>query len=163
MLIRRFVSALLTLSMLGVSVPAMASDDGGASTQQTATPPGFKASARGPLARAVETAVVEAVAQRSGRTRRSNPYGTVSYVLMGAGGLLTVYGLVHSTGVKCEEGSGLLDFNCSGTKSKGVIFSGLGAAGLGAWLFMRGERQRNVMPSISFDGRTIVANKRWSF
>lgn len=80
---------------------------------------------------------------------------------MGVGGGLTVYGLTHTTGVECDFGNANL--GCKTTRSKGLVFGGLGAAGVGLWLFMRGERQRNVMPSISFDGRTIVASKRWSF
>ena len=161
MAIRRLVSVFLTLSMLGASVPAAVAADDGAATQRTATEPGFSASARQAPVRTLEAAAFEAAMQRNRRTRRSNPYATLSYVLMGAGGGLTVYGLTHATGIECDLGGA--NIGCKQTRSKGLLFGGLGAAAVGLWLFMRGERERNVMPSISFDGRTIVASKRWSF
>lgn len=119
------------------------------------------AAPRSILDRAVEAVGFGTTTQRNRRTRRTNPYGTLSYVLMGAGGTIAVYGMTHTSGVECDIGGDQI--GCRQTKSKSVIFSGLGAAGLGLWLFVKGEGQRNMAPSIWFDGRTIVASKRWSF
>ena len=120
MAIRRLMAALLAFSMLGASVPAAVAADDGAATRRTATEPGLSASAKQVLDRTLEAAAFEAATQRSRRTRRSNPYGVVSYVLMGAGGGLTVYGLTHTTGVECDFGGA--NIGCKTTRSKGGAF-----------------------------------------
>jgi hypothetical protein len=55
---------------------------------------------------------------------------------------------VAPSGVKCQEGRGFLDFECGTTANKGLLFGGLGAAGVGAALLAVGEGKRGL-PSIS--------------
>ena len=165
-LLGRFASVFLTLALLGASAPpAMAQEGAGGRTLEGA--PDAPSRLAGPVATgpilvgALEAAAREAAMQRGGRTRRSNPYGTASYVLMGAGGVMTLYGMLYR-GAKCEyDPTTFID--CKRTANKGLLFSGLGAAGLGVWLFVKGEGQRNTVPSVWFDGRHLAVSKQWSF
>ena len=166
----RLLSVFLTFATLGASATAAVAGgdragNGRAFESRSAAPaaPARRGSAPSILDSAMEagTTAGAAAVQRNRRTRRSNPYGPMSYALMGVGGGLAIYGMIHTSGVECDiSETGL---GCKETRNKAVIFSGLGAAGAGLWLFMKGENERNAMPSIWFDGRTIAATKRWSF
>lgn len=153
---RLLLSVFLVFSMLGASVPVAAAAGDGDVVPRTATEPGI--SMEQVMDHVLESA---AMTQRSRRARRSNPYSFASYAIMGIGGGLTIYGLTHTTGVKCDFNDASI--GCKTTKSKSLIFGGLGMIGAGFWLYLRGEDQRNTMPSIQFDGRTFVASKRWTF
>ncbi|MEQ1574890.1 MAG: hypothetical protein ABMA15_19765 [Vicinamibacterales bacterium] len=67
-----------------------------------------------------------------------NPYFLPAVILMGAGGLVALYGLTHETGVECS-GIGTVGVSCGTTKSKATIFTGVGMAGVGAFLFNKGR------------------------
>ena len=73
---------------------------------------------------------------------------------MGVGGLLTVLAFASRSGetilgrADCEvTGPRFLHIACSTTSNKGLLVSGLGAVGVGALLYMRGENRRS--PSIA--------------
>jgi hypothetical protein len=66
-----------------------------------------------------------------------NPYFWPGVALMSAGGLVFLYGVTHDTGVECAFT--VVAANCGTTKSKATIFTGLGMAGVGAFLFYKGR------------------------
>jgi hypothetical protein len=90
-----------------------------------------------------------------------NPYFIASIALMGAGGLVAIYGLTHETGIECT-GSGL-SVACSTTKSTGTAIAGVAIAGVGAFLFYRGEQQKKSSPEIVAGphGITLRQHLRW--
>lgn len=90
--------------------------------------------------------------------RGDNPYLIPGVVLIGAGGTVLLYGLVHDTGVSCD--ATLLSVNCETTKSKGTIIAGAAIAGVGAILLMRGERDRSRSPELVFRPGGVMVRER---
>ena len=94
----------------------------------------------GDLTASVERAALAAAAQARPNARGSNddnPYFIPAMVLLGGGALVSLYGLTHTTGVECS--SVAFGTSCGLTKSKTTIFTGVGLAGAGAYLYYRGR------------------------
>jgi hypothetical protein len=87
-----------------------------------------------------------------------NPYFIPAVVLMGAGGLVTLYGLTHDTGVECSSIT-LASVSCGTTKSKTTIFTGVGILGVGTYLFYKGK-QRSSSPEILAGPNVIAVRQR---
>jgi hypothetical protein len=110
-----------------------------------------------------EAAIRLAETQRPAAGGR-NPYQTPSLVLMGLGGTLTVLSFLAPSGVSCREtGPGLIDIECGTQANKGLLFSGLGAVGLGAYLWMKGDKQRAAQPILTPTPGGIALQHRFRF
>lgn len=86
--------------------------------------------------------------------------------LVGGGALLMLLGFMSTSGVECTVGetrSGTITSGCDSKSNKGLIFAGLGAAGLGGVLIMRGEKQRNSAPYIMPTAGGVAVGQRLSF
>src|SRR5262245_60723114 len=125
---RRVIAALL---ILGMASPAVAQ------IRESAAKEAALVAQPGELAQARPNAPSQ---------REDNPYFIPAIVLLGAGGLVTLYGLMHETGVECDSRSSG-SFSCGTTKSKATIFTGVGIVGAGVWLFYRGQ-QKSRNPQI---------------
>ena len=90
------------------------------------------------VSNAVRTAPAAQARPNARGLNDDNPYFLPSVVLMGAGGLVSLYGMSHNTGVQCTS-PGLVTFSCGTTKSKTTIFSGVGMIGAGVYLFYKGK------------------------
>lgn len=91
--------------------------------------------------------------------RGDNPYLIPGVVLIGTGGTVLLYGLVHDTGVSCD--GTLFTVNCQTTKSKGTIIAGAAIAGVGAILLMKGEQDRSPSPEVVFGAGGVMIRKRF--
>ena len=91
-----------------------------------------------------------------------NPYFVPSVLLMGAGGLVTLVGMTHDTGVACS-GIGTAGFSCGTTKSKATIFAGAGMLGVGAYLFHKGKAQQKSLPEIIAGPAVVGVRQRLSW
>lgn len=92
--------------------------------------------------------------------RGRNPYSTPALVLIGGGAGLFVLAFLAPSGVDCDVDN---DFNvdCGTTANKGLLFSGLGAMGVGAYLYFKGENMRG--PNIKPIPGGIVVRQRIKF
>lgn len=109
-----------------------------------------------------ESAAKEVAKLAQAQTQRpssagENPYRTPAIVLMGGGAALALVGLEMKS---CSIGIGT-DYSVNCGSNKGVMFAGLGAAGLGAVLFARGESQRR--PFIAAIPGGVYIGKRIKF
>ena len=91
--------------------------------------------------------------------RGDNPYETPAIILMAAGGGLVLFSMLDQ-GVSCS--SSVTTFNCGSHANKGLLFAGLGSAGAGVFLFMKGEAQRNH-PMIAPLPRGFILSHRIKF
>jgi hypothetical protein len=94
--------------------------------------------------------------QRPTTARGDNPYETPAIILISGGTLLSVLALVAPAGINCDN-----DLNCETTGHKGLLVAGLGMAGVGVGLFMKGERQRS--PDIALLPGGVYVGKRVKF
>jgi hypothetical protein len=105
----------------------------------------------------------EAAAQTRQRGRGENELIVPGIVLISGGAGLALLGVIYPSGAKCEETGGRnFGIQCGTTANKGLLFTGLGAAALGGYLIMRGEKQRN-RPFVAPTAGGIVAGHRLSF
>jgi len=97
-----------------------------------------------------DAAVADAQA-RSRRARAENPYKMPGLVLLSAGAALTLFGFIFPSGVECTDRGGAfsLDVQCGTKANKGLLFTGIGAAGVGTFLMMKGSRDSSASPSVS--------------
>jgi hypothetical protein len=96
-------------------------------------------------------------AQRPSTARGDNPYETPAILLMAGGAGLTVLAAVLPPGLKCDNFG-----DCATTGHKGLLVSGLGLAGFGAVLFLKGQSQRrpDIVP---LPGRGLYVGQRLTF
>ena len=113
-----------------------------------------------------ETARAEAVLRAAEQARpnaggqgNDNPYLIPSLALLGLGTVVTLYGLVHDTGVACNSNSSLTSVSCGTTKSKATIFAGLAMVGAGGFLYARGKK-RSRSPELLIGVGAIGARQR---
>lgn len=103
------------------------------------------------LRRSIDNAATR-FAQAASRpaARGENPYMVPGLVLISGGGVLTLYAFLSPSGVECSDTSTRNTFSveCGTKANKGLLFTGLGAAGVGVLLLMKGEKHRNASPSI---------------
>lgn len=93
-----------------------------------------------------------------------NPHATPAIVLMGAGASLVALAFIAPSGVSCEDtGRNLADISCGTHANKGLLFTGIGAAGVGVFLWMKGDRQRQSQPSVAPTAGGFVVRQRFSF
>lgn len=123
----------------------------------------FAGGIRDSIPGAVERNLAEQARQRG---RGDNPMMIPGIALIGGGGLLMALGLMSSSGVECTVGesrSGAITGGCDTKSNKGLIFAGLGAAGVGGFLLMRGAKQRNSSPYIMPTVGGVSVGQRLSF
>lgn len=112
------------------------------------------------IQKAIKAEAVRAAQTQRPAARGRNPYQTPAIVLLGVGAGLFVLAFVSPSGFKCDADD---DFNvdCGTTANKGLLFGGLGAAGVGAYLYFKGENMRG--PNIKPVSRGLVLEKRIRF
>lgn len=88
-----------------------------------------------------------------------DPYRLPGLIMLIGGGLLALAGAADTTGVRCE--SDAVSFGCSTTRNKGLIFTGIGIAGVGSYFLLRGQRERS--PSVQFGPDGFAVRHRLSF
>lgn len=117
----------------------------------------------GDLSKSVKTAVEREMAQSRPAARGENPYKIAAIGLMGGGATLTILAFTNPTGVECSDKGGLTSYSveCGTKANKGLLFSGIGAIGLGAFLFWKGERERS--PEIVVHGGRLFIRERISW
>lgn len=110
----------------------------------------------------VTSAAAAAARLGAQRTRpepaNDDPYRLPGFIMLIGGGVLAIAGAADDTGVQCETSAG--SFDCSTTKNKGLIFTGLGLAGVGSYFLLR---QRGRSPSIEFGYDSVTVQQRLSF
>ncbi|MEQ1909829.1 MAG: hypothetical protein ABMA15_13455 [Vicinamibacterales bacterium] len=141
---RRLIAAVL---VLGITSPAVADIRGSLNRE------GALAGQQAALAAAAQAR------PNANGTSGDNPYFIPAMVLLGAGGVVTLYGLTHDTGVSCSTNSAVTSVSCGTTKSKATIFTGLGMVGVGGYLFSKGK-QRRSSPQILTGPRAIGVGQR---
>jgi hypothetical protein len=92
----------------------------------------------GPIAASARRAAMN---QARPAPRGDNPYLLPSLGLIGVGGTLMVLGFLTTSGIECTSTSVSVD--CGAKSNKGLIIAGAVAAGLGGFVFMRGESKRS--------------------
>lgn len=130
-----------TILILGIATPALAAD----------------------LAASISSEARAAASQARPNARGQNddnPYFLPAVIIMGAGGLVALYGMTHDTGVQCTDTR--TSFACGTTKSKATIFTGVGMIGVGAYLFYKG-RQQSSSPEILAGPNVIGVRQRLSW
>ena len=103
-------------------------------------------------------ATLEAEAQRPA-ARGENPYMLPGLILVGGGAALSVIGFTVQTGVKCTED--VSSFECGTTANKGLVFSGVAIAGVGAALIVIGQG-KSGMPTLAPRPRGFEIRQRIS-
>jgi hypothetical protein len=105
-------------------------------------------------------------AQEAPAAKRANPYFWPGVGLMGGGALLALYGFNHTTGAEIHIGTDPAGIPTSITaeekKATGLGFVGLGIAGAGAFVYMKGNKQ-SAMPSVQFGAGRMALTHRVSF
>jgi hypothetical protein len=114
------------------------------------------------LSQAAQRAVSKMAGQISqgGTTSDENPYFLPGILTLSAGGLITIYGLVHESGVDCS--TSISTVSCNTTHSTGVIVAGLVIAGAGGYLLYRGNQQKHS-PQIVVGPGGLVVRERFSW
>ena len=114
--------------------------------------------------RSIDKAVAaEVQASRRRAARDENPHKVLALGLIGAGATLAILAFVMPSGVECREtGPSVFSLECGTKANKGLLFAGLGAAGLGGIMYMKGERQR-AAPSITPTIGGVVIRQRVRF
>lgn len=115
--------------------------------------------------RSIDKAVAEqAQAPRRRAARDENPHKVAALTLLGVGATLAVLGFVLPSGAECTDSSTSRGFavECGTKANKGLLFAGVGAAGLGGFLYMKGERQR-AAPSITATAGGVIIRQRVRF
>ena len=88
-----------------------------------------------------------------------NPYFIPAIALLAVGGVVTLYGMTHETGVACNSNNSLTSVSCGVTKSKATIAAGLGMVGVGTFLFVKGKKRSNS-PELLIGAGTVGARQR---
>jgi hypothetical protein len=108
-------------------------------------------------------AAAAGAAQARQRGRGENPMMVPGLVLMGGGASLATLAMLAPSGVKCKDTGGRsFGVECGTTANKGLLFTGLGAVGVGGYLIMRGEKQRSA-PFVAPTVGGVVAGHRFTF
>lgn len=114
--------------------------------------------------RSIDKAVAEEAQAATRRAARDeNPHKGAAITLLSAGAGLVLLGFVMPSGAECKEtNSSLYGIECGTKANKGLLFAGLGAAGLGGFMYMKGEQQR-ATPSIMTTAGGVVVRSRVRF
>ena len=94
--------------------------------------------------RSIDKAVAAEVQANRRAARDENPHKAAAITLLSAGAGLVILGFTMPSGVECTDNSTsrTISIDCGTKANKGLLFAGVGAAGLGGFLYMKGERQR---------------------
>jgi hypothetical protein len=106
----------------------------------------------------------EAAEQQRPAARGEHPYLVPGLAMLGGGGVILLYGLVHETGGECSVGGTVANttVKCETTHSTGTIVAGAAIAGVGAFLLLKGENQRSSPAIVAGPGRLgLVQRIRW--
>jgi hypothetical protein len=94
----------------------------------------------GDLTTSISKAATELAGQQSTAARGANPYMIPGLALIGGGGVVAVLGMLSTTSASCTVSTSTVA--CDTGNNKGLLFGGLGIAGVGVWLLMKGEHER---------------------
>ena len=84
--------------------------------------------------------------------------------MIGGGAALALLAFVNPTGATCTDRSTAttVSVSCGTTANKGLLFGGLGAAGVGAALLVRGEQLRS-QTAIAATPHGLAVQRRFRF
>lgn len=98
----------------------------------------------GDLATSISKAATELAEQQRPAARGDNPYMIPGLALIGGGGVLAILGMLSTSSVTCTstDTRNTSTVACDSGNNKGMLFGGLGIAGVGVFLLMKGEKER---------------------
>lgn len=114
------------------------------------------------LSSAIKSAVAREIAQPTQASRPDNPHKLPAIALMGGGAGLIVLAFLNPSGVECSSDVNVTKVECGTKSNKGLLFGGVAAAGLGGYLYWKGERQR-ALPQIAVHGSGLMVRERISW